>query len=577
MRYGHYEFLVMPFGLINAPTIFMDLMNQIFRPYLDKFVVVFIDDILIYSRDESEHAEHLRIVLQTLRDKQLYAKFSKFINWKPPRNVSKVRSFLGSTDYRRFVKGLSMIATLMTRLLQKDVKFEWFEKCQQSFDQLKALLTEGTSVGSTRIGLKYIMTQKDLNLKQRRWLELLKDYELVIDYHSGKANVVADALSRKLLFALRAMNTQLTLSNDGSILAELKAKPPVMIPEWKWDKVTMDFISGLPLSPKKKDTIWVVVDQLTKSAHFIPVRTEYSLDRLAKLYIDEIVRLHEVSISIISNRDPRFTSPFRKKLQEALGTKLNFSIGFHPQIDSQSERVIQILEDMLRCCVLEFEGNWEKYLPLVEFANNNSFQSSIKMAPYEALYGRKCQTPVYWTELSEKQIHGVDLIRETEEKVKIIRNCLKAASDRQKLYADLKRKDIEFQIGDKVFLKVSPWKKILRFCRKGKLSPRFIGSYEIIERIGPVAYRLELPIKLKKIHNVFHVSMLRRYRSDPSHVISPLKIEIQPDMTYNEEPIRILAREIKKLRNKRIALVKILWQRHGVKEATWETEEAIRK
>ncbi|KAA3461851.1 DNA/RNA polymerases superfamily protein [Gossypium australe] len=153
---------------------------------------------------------------------------------------------------------------------------------------------------------------------------------------------------------------------------------------------------------------------------------------------------------------------------------------------------------MLRCCVLEFEGNWEKYLTLVKFSYNNSFQSSIKMAPYEALYGGKCRTTLYWTELSEKQIHGVDLGRESE----------------------------KFQIIDKVFLKVSPWKNILHFSRKGKLSPRFIGPYEIIERIGPVAYRLALMIELEKIHNIFHVSMLRRYRSDPLHVISPSDIEI---------------------------------------------------
>ncbi|KAA3487672.1 reverse transcriptase [Gossypium australe] len=270
---------------------------------------------------------------------------------------------------------------------------------------------------------------------------------------------------------------------------------PVMIPEWKWDRVTMDFVSGLPLSPKKKDVVWVVADRLVKSVQFILVRTDYLLDRLAELYISEIVRFHMVP----------------KKLQEALGTRLHFITTFHPQTDGQSERVIQILEDMLRCCVLEFERNWEKYLPLVEFAYNNSFQSSIKMAPYEALYGRKCRTPLYWTKLSEKKIHGVDLIRDTEEKVKVIHDNLKAASDRQKSYADLKLKDIEFQVDEKVYLKVSSWKKILHFDRKGKLSPQFIGSYEIIERTGPMAYRLALPSNLEKIHNVFHVLMLRRF------------------------------------------------------------------
>ncbi|TYH27729.1 hypothetical protein ES288_A02G091000v1 [Gossypium darwinii] len=176
----------------------------------------------------------------------------------------------------------------------------------------------------------------------------------------------------------------------------------------------MDFVTGLPLTPKKKDVVWVVVDRLTKSAHFILACTDYSLGKLVELYIAEIVRLHRVPISIILDKDQRFTFQFWKKLQEALGTKLNFSIVFHLPTGGQSKRMIQVLEDMLRCCVLELEDSWEKYLPLVKFAYNNSFQSSIKMASYEALYGHKCRTPLYWIELSERHIHGVDLVRETK-------------------------------------------------------------------------------------------------------------------------------------------------------------------
>ena len=198
-------------------------------------------------------------------------------------------------------------------------------------------------------------------------------------------------------------------------------------------------------------------------------------------------------------------------MQEALGTRLNFSTAFHPQTDEQSERVIQILEDMLRSCVIDYEGSWDRHIPLVEFVYNNSFQLSIRMTPYEALYERKCRTPLCWTELSKNKVIGPDLIQETEENVKMIRGRLKVANDRQKSYADMKRKDIRYEIGEKVFLKVSPWKKVMRFGKKGKLNPRFIGPYEVIEKVGPVAYKLALPSELEKIHSVFHVSMLRRY------------------------------------------------------------------
>ncbi|KAA3461568.1 reverse transcriptase [Gossypium australe] len=250
------------------------------------------------------------------------------------------------------------------------------------------------------------------------------------------------------------------------------------------------------------------------------VRTDFSLEGLAELYISEIIRLLDC-----------IGCPFLLFGVNIQGLRRDFGrnckkLWVRGCTDGKSKRIIQILEDMLRCCVLEFEGNWEKYLSLVEFAYNKSFQSSTKMASYEALYGHKCRTPLYWTELSEKKIHGVDLIRETEEKVKVIRDSLKVASDRHKSYVDLKRKDMEFQVSDRVFLKVSLWKKILRFGRRGKLSPRFIRLYEIIERIGPVAYRLALPSELQKIHNVFHVSMLCRYRLDPSHIISPTEVEI---------------------------------------------------
>ena len=213
---------------------------------------------------------------------------------------------------------------------------------------------------------------------------------------------------------------------------------PLLIPQWKWDNITMDFVSDFPLTQRKHEGVWVIVDRLTKFARFLPVRLDYSMDRLAELYVNEIVRLHGIALSIVSDRDPRFTSRFWKELQSAFGTRLNFSTAFHPQTYGQSKRVIQVLEDMLRGCVLDFPRSWDRYIPLMEFSYNNSYQSSIGMAPYEALYGRRCRTPMCWTELNEHKIIGPDLVKDIKKKFRLF----KAASDRQMSYANLKRKDI---------------------------------------------------------------------------------------------------------------------------------------
>ncbi|CAH9138313.1 unnamed protein product [Cuscuta epithymum] len=352
---------------------------------------------------------------------------------------------------------------------------------------------------------------------------------------------------------------------------------PLTIPEWKWEHVTMDFVVGLPRTVNNYDAVWVVVDRLTKSAHFLPINITYPLERLAKLYTEEIVRLHGVPISIVSDRDPRFTSRFWPKFQASLGTKLKFSTAFHPQTDGQSERVIQILEDMLRACALEFQGSWDKHLALVEFAYNNSYQASIGMPPYEALYGRKCRTPLCWDEVGEAKLEGIELVEITKAKVRIIRDRLKAAQDRQKSYADKRRRPLEFEVGDEVFLRISPWKGIIRFVSRGKLNPRYIGPFEILERIGAVAYRLKLTPELEKIHDVFHVSMLKKYIRDPSHILEKPPVEIRGDLQYAVEPVKIVGQQVKKLRNKEIPMVKVLWRSDRVEEETWETEVSMRE
>ena len=246
----------------------------------------------------------------------------------------------------------------------------------------------------------------------------------------------------------------------------------------------MDFVIGLPKTQKKNDAIWVIVDRLTKSAHFLPIRWGCTLEQLAKRYIDEIVRLHGIPVSIVSDRDPIFTSRFWKTLHRALGTNIYFSTAFHPQTDGQSERTIQTLEDMLQACVLEFQGSWDDYLALMEFAYNNHYHSSISMPPYEALYGRKCRCLMSWDEEGMRTLEGLEIFPQTVDKVNIIKGRLKAAQDRQKSYTDQHRREMTYEVGDKMFLRVSPWKGIIRFGKKGKLSPRYVGPYEVIECIG---------------------------------------------------------------------------------------------
>ncbi|KAM1769228.1 hypothetical protein ACFX12_047091 [Malus domestica] len=244
--------------------------------------------------------------------------------------------------------------------------------------------------------------------------------------------------------------------------------------------------------------------------------------------------------------------------------RLLYSTAYHPQIDGQSERTIKTLKDMLRSSVLQFGDSWHDCLDLMEFAYNNSYHSSIGMAPFEAFYGKSCCTPLCWSEVVERALLGPEIVDETTQNVQVIKSNLKAAQDRQKSLADKHATDRKYNVGDWVFLKLSPWKGVVRFGKKGKLSPRYIGPYIITELVGEVAYRLELPSELSKVHDVFHVSMLRHYVLDPSHVIPLQPLEINPNLTYDEEPVTLLDWKDKELRNKTLRLVKVLWRNHSV-------------
>nr|GEX43834.1 retrotransposon protein, putative, Ty3-gypsy subclass [Tanacetum cinerariifolium] len=579
-RYGHFEFQVMPFGLTNTPAVFMDLMNRVCKPYLDKFVIVFIDDILVYSKNKEDHEEHLKTILELLKNEKLYANFSKcdfwlesvhFLgyvidsdgvhvdpakveairNWSAPTTPTKVRQFLGLAGYsQRFIEGFLLISKPLSKLTQKNKKYEWGMEEKEAFQTLKQKLCSAPILALPE-GTKnfiYILDQKELNMRQRRWIELLSDYDCEIRYHPGKGNVVADVLSQKDKEPLRVRSLVMTIhtnlpekileaqievmkeenvkaENLGRLLkpifeihsngirylkgrlwlplfreiqdmvmheshkskysihpgsdkmyqdlkklywwpnmkadiatfvskcltcTKVKAehqKPSGLlqqleIPEWKWEKITMDFL-GLLRTPSGNNSIWVIVDRLTKSVHFLPMKKTDSIEKLAQLYLKEI-----------------------ETLQKALGTQLNLSTAYHPEMDGQSERTIQTLEDMLRACAIDFGNSWDRHLPLVKFSYNNSYYASIKAAPFEALYGQKCRLSVCWSEVGDKQLTGPELIREMTKKIVQIKNRLLTARSRQESYADVRHKPMEFEVGDKVMLKVSLWKGVICFGKR---------------------------------------------------------------------------------------------------------------
>jgi hypothetical protein len=354
---------------------------------------------------------------------------------------------------------------------------------------------------------------------------------------------------------------------------------PLKIPEWKCEEIGMDFIMGLPRTSAGYDSIWVIMDRLTKVVHFIPVKTTYSGAKLAELYMARIVCLHGVPKKIVSDRGDRgsqFTSRYWMKLNESLDTRLNFSSAYHPQTDGQTERTNQVLEDMLRACALKHGGSWDKSLPYAEFSYNNSYQASLKMSPFEALYGRKCRTPLYWDQIGEMKFFGPEMIQEAEEQVHQIRENLRTAQSMQKSYAGTRRRLLEFKEGDHVYLKVSPLRGMRRFKVKGKFSPRFIGPFLILKRVGEVAYQLKLHDHLADVHDVFQVSQLKKCLRVPEEQLPMDDLSVQDDLTYAEYPIKILDTLTRVMRNKVIKMCKVQWSHHGEDEATWEREEELR-
>nr|GEV54969.1 putative reverse transcriptase domain-containing protein [Tanacetum cinerariifolium] len=514
-RYGHYEFQVMPFGLTNAPVVFIDLMNRVCKPYLDKFMIVFIDDILIYSKNKEEHEEHLKLILELLKKKELYTKFSKCEFWIP--QVQFLRHVINSKGIHvdpTKIKSIKDWAKerprpLRVRALVMKMGLNLPKEILKA--QTKALKPENLSAEDVRGMLRKDLTKEKLEpradgtlcLNNRSWVPCFGDLRTLIMHEYHKSNYLIHLGSDKMYQDLKQLywwpNMKANIATYVSrclTCSKVKAehqKPSGLlvhkeIPEWKWEKIPIDFITKLPKTTNGYDTIWVIVDRLTKSAHFLPMRENDPIEKLMNLYMKEIVTRHSVPVSIIFDRDGRVT---------------------------------------------------------------------IKTAPFEALYGRKCRSPVCWAEVGDAQLTGPKIIHKTTKKIIQIKSRIQADRDRQKSYADLKRKPMHLQVGDRVMLKVSPWKGVVRFGKWGKLNPRYIRPFKVLSKVGDVGYRLELPQQLSRLHNMFHMSNMKKCLFDESLAIPLDELCIDDKLYFVEEPVKIMDREIKQLKRSRITIIKV--------------------
>ncbi|CAJ2651205.1 unnamed protein product [Trifolium pratense] len=697
---GHYEFLVMPFGLMNAPSTFQSLMNDVFRPLLRRHVLVFFDDILIYSKDWKSHMKHLKEVLELLAAHSLVANRKKcnfaqnsveylghlitgegvavdpnkvisVLQWPQPKNVKGVRGFLGLTGYyRKFIRDYGKIAKPFTELTKKD-SFKWNEKAREAFEVLKQKLTtapvlafpdfsksfviecdaSGTGLGailmqdkkpvayfSKALGvrnlaksayekelmavvlaiqhwrpyllgrkfvvstdqksLKQLMQQKIVTAEQQNWAAKLMGYDFDIIYKQGKLNKGADALSRihdgaefavlnsvvkwaqeeqikeeilkdeklqKIITELQQdpmswpgysykqgvlfYEDRLVISKTSTLiptlLEEFHATPqgghsgfyktyrrmaanvywigmksaiqefvrqcdicqrqkymasspggllqPLPIPEHIWEDISMDFITGLPKS-KQFEAILVVVDRLSKYSHFIPLKHPYTAKSVAEVFCKEIVKLHGIPVSIVSDRDPIFMSSFWREMFRMQGTKLKMSTAYHPETDGQTEVVNRCLETYLRCFIADQPKNWISWIHWAEYWFNTTFHASTEKTPFEIVYGRPPPTLVKWVQ-GETRVASVEKdLLDRDEALKQLKTQLLKAQERMKNLADKKRVDRNFVCGEWVFVKLRAHRQHSVVTRvNAKLAAKYYGPYPIIERIGAVAYRLKLP------------------------------------------------------------------------------------
>ena len=795
-RYGHFEFTVLPFGLTNAPATFMRLMNDILRPYLDKFVLAFLDDVLIYSRTPEEHVLHVRQVLEALRQNKLYAKPSKceffkesveflghivsadgirpvedkvkaVLAWPTPTNLKELRAFLGLANYyRRFIRGFAGLAEPLTDLTRKDQPFVWAGAHQRAFEALKEAVTHApvlaapqvngtfivhTDASDRRVGatleqftdtgrrviayhsrrlnpaeenysayereqlaiidalrawrhylagrrfrlhtdhntLRFLHTKTNISRREARWLELLAEFDFEVVYKPGKDNGAADALSRRPgddgttvnaltasgprpTAALAAMIAEgyvddedfgevyeelstrrpgtrragdryelrdglLYLTADGRLCVpnvpaarltilhdhhdapvaghlgaaktyELvqrlyywpgiertvkdyvrscdacqRNKPdhrakagllqPLPTPARRWDQVTMDLITQLPES-HGYDAIVTFTDRLTKMVHFAATRTSVSASELATVFINTVFRLHGMPNTIVSDRDPRFTSNFWQALMKRLGTKLAMSTAHHPQTDGQSERTNRTLEEALRAYVNYAMDDWAEHLPMLEFALNNSRQASTGESPFFMNYGQEPLTPhalLVPAATNKSNVQATeDFLLRLQNTLHIAQDRLHEAQQRQANYANKRRREERFKKGDKVLLNTANIRAAYNGQRPAqKLQQKFIGPFTVERAVGEAAYKLALPPTIKA-HPVVHVSWLRRYHQN---VFEGRKQPPPPPVRFDSgetgfEVERILDDRWNGRRRAREYLVQ--WKGYPLEDASWE-------
>jgi hypothetical protein len=802
-RYGHFEFLVLPFGLTNAPGTFMHLMHETFREHLDDFVLVFLDDILIYSKTLADHEVHVRKVLEALRKSKLYAKESKceffkteveFLghhvgregirmmedklqavnDWPVPKNVRDVRAFLGTAGYyRKFIRGFSQIAAPLTELTKDSAKFEWTVAHQKAFETLKATMQTGpvlvlpdpklpfvvhTDASGFAVGavlmqdqgkglqpiafmskkmldaetrypvheqellaiihalnawrhylhgakfkvmtdhhsLRYFKTQPQLSGRQSRWKDVIANFDFDIEYLKGEANPVADGLSRRpdhqhsselLACSISALASSASAPSAGEVsLADAitaasladpsyrtaltrrrtradpvrvkdgrlfhgdrlfvpndlalqtrilqechdsslgghlgkdktmeqvkrrfywpgmdetvrryvtscdacqRNKPsqqapmglmrPLPIPSRPWQQVSMDLITALPRSRAGNDAIVVFVDKLTKMVHYVATTTNVTAPRLATIFLREVVRLHGVPESILSDRDPRFTAHFWRAFWTQLGTTLTMSTAYHPQTDGQTERANRTLEEVLRSRINFQQTDWDEHLTAAELAVNNAVQSSTGFSPFYLNFGQNVQLPLDQAIVGLRPStnpEAAERIRRLKSDLDRARANIEAAQKRQSKYADQNRRDASFAVGDQVLLSTNHLRMVGADRRTAKFTFKYFGPFKVKRVVNANAYELDLPAQLR-IHPVLNVSRLKAYRDGttafpgrPQHEDRPPPEITLADGAETYEVESILASRGSGARVQYL----VKWRGYPVWEATWEKPSAL--